>query len=93
MSKKNKFSGLLGQEANTPEGLKKKEEVLDHIAVNTGIQEPVKVIKKTKATFELEASLHKELKMFAAAHNKKMVEVVEEALRNHFADKKKTGIE
>lgn len=85
MSKKTKFSGLLGQEENTSEGLKKKEEVLDKISVNTEIQEPVKKTKKTKATFELDAALHKELKMFAAQHDKKMVEVVESALKEHFS--------
>ncbi|WP_046181424.1 hypothetical protein [Domibacillus tundrae] len=85
MSKKNKFSGLLGQEENTAKGLKKKEEVLEKLSVNTGIQEPVKKAKKTKATFELDSDLHKKLKMFAAQHDKKMVEVVESALKEYFS--------
>lgn len=35
---------------------------------------------KKKATFDLPPHLHMELKVFAARQNKKMVEVVEEAL-------------
>lgn len=45
------------------------------------------VAKKKKATFELDADLHKRLKMFSAKEDKKMVEVVEESLRE-FMDRK-----
>lgn len=44
--------------------------------------------KKKKATFELEESLHTELKIQAAVEGKKMVDIVQAALRDYF-DKKK----
>lgn len=45
--------------------------------------------KKKKATFDLDLDLHTELKVFAAQQDKKMVEVVEAALRIHFESQKK----
>ena len=52
-------------------------------SVNTGIQKPVKMINKTKAAFKMKASLYKELMVFAAQLDKKMVEVVEQATRKY----------
>lgn len=39
--------------------------------------------EKKKATFDLDKDLHTELKIFAAKQNKKMVEIVEIAIREY----------
>lgn len=49
---------------------------------NTEIQEPVSK-KVKKATFELDADLHKELKMAAVQEGKTMVDIVERALKEY----------
>ncbi|ACB86482.1 hypothetical protein [Natranaerobius thermophilus] len=41
---------------------------------------------KKKATFELDSDLHTQLKIYAARQNKKMVDVVEEALKEYMKD-------
>lgn len=62
--------------------------VFDTIASNTGIQETVNTEKKKKkATFDMDAELHKRLRMYAADHDKPMVTIVEKAL-NEFLNKK-----
>lgn len=56
-------------------------------AVNTAIQETVNTGKKVKkATFELDADLHKKLRMFAAEKDTTMVDVVEKAI-NEYLDR------
>lgn len=50
--------------------------------VNTEIQEPV-LKKIKKATFELDAVLHKELKIAAVREGKTMVDIVESALKEY----------
>jgi hypothetical protein len=52
--------------------------------VNTAIQEPVNTEKKVKkATFELDAELHKKLRMFAVENETTMVDVVEKAIKEY----------
>jgi hypothetical protein len=52
--------------------------------VNTVIQEPVSKEKKVKkATFELDAELHKRLRMFAVENETTMVDVVEKAIKEY----------
>lgn len=43
--------------------------------------------EKKKATFELDLTLHKRLKMFSVKEGKSMVQVVEEALTMYLPDK------
>jgi hypothetical protein len=77
VSKKEAFSDLLNR---------KPVNTIKHKDVNTGIQDDVSagpIASKKKATYELDLELHTELKIFAAKHNKKMVDVVEEALRQY----------
>lgn len=63
--------------------------VFTTIAKNTGIQEDVKEVKKKKkATFELDPNLHRKLKMYAANHDTKMVDVVEQALNDYLNNNK-----
>lgn len=45
--------------------------------------------KKKKATFELEESLHTQLKIQAATEGKKMIDIVQIALRDYFNKKNK----
>lgn len=68
MSKKQAFSDLLNRKP-----------------VNTEIheEEETPMGPKKKATYELDLNLHTDLKIFAAKHNKKMVEVVEDALKQY----------
>ena len=66
-------------------------ELLNRKPVNTKIQESVDSVierdgvtqNKKKATYELDLDLHTELKVFAAKQNKKMVDVVEIAIREY----------
>lgn len=52
--------------------------------VNTTIQESVNTEKKVKkATFELDAELHKKLRMFAVENETTMVDVVEKAIKEY----------
>jgi phosphoenolpyruvate-protein kinase (PTS system EI component) len=53
--------------------------------VNTAIQESVNTEKK-KATFVLDAGLHKRLRMFAVENDTTMVDVVEKAI-NEYMDR------
>jgi predicted HicB family RNase H-like nuclease len=58
--------------------------VFDTIASDTGIQENVNTDKKKKkATFDLDADLHKKLRIYAAAQDTTMVTIVEEALNEY----------
>lgn len=58
--------------------------VFDTIASNTGIQEAVNTEKKKKkATFDMDAELHKQLRRYAADYDKPMVTIVEEALNEY----------
>ncbi|KIL41949.1 hypothetical protein SD70_03510 [Gordoniibacillus kamchatkensis] len=67
MSKRETIEQLLGTRRS-----KKIQET-----VNTSIQKPV---NKKKATFDFDDQFHTELKIFAAKHNKKMVDIVVEAV-------------
>jgi hypothetical protein len=61
--------------------------IINHDAANTAIQETVNTGKKVKkATFELDADLHKKLRMFAAEKDTTMVDVVEKAI-NEYLDR------
>jgi len=52
--------------------------------VNTGVQETVSTeVKKKKATFEMDAELHRKLRMYAANHDTTMVMIVEKALSEY----------
>lgn len=90
MSKKQAIQELLDRKPlNT--AIQKPVNTGIHNAVNTDIMsstpiEPTQ--KKKKATFDLDLDLHTELKVFAAQQDKKMVEVVEAALRMYFESHK-----
>ena len=47
--------------------------------------------RKKKATFKLDAGLHRQLKVVAAATDRDMVDILEEALRAHLRDMKCDG--
>ncbi|MEC0373322.1 hypothetical protein [Paenibacillus chibensis] len=71
-------------------------ELLNRKPVNTKIQESVDSViergvvpnNKKKATYELDLDLHTELKIFAAKQNKKMVDIVELAIREYLRNNK-----
>lgn len=56
--------------------------------VNTGIQETVKREVK-KATFELDSTLHKRLRTFAALNDTTMLDVVEKAIKEYLDKEEK----
>lgn len=59
-------------------------------SVNTAIQETVFTERKVKkATFELDAELHKRLRMFAVSNDTTMIDIVEKAL-NEYLDRTDT---
>ncbi len=66
---------------------KRKEEFVrggeGKLAVSTGSQGDGSTAPKKKATFNLNAALHKRLKVTAAEQEREMVEIVEEALEGH----------
>ncbi len=55
-------------------------------AVSTGSQRNGGTVPKKKATFNLDAALHKRLKVTAAEQEREMVEIVEEALVGHLQE-------
>ncbi|MBD3922975.1 hypothetical protein H8B09_30065 [Paenibacillus sp. PR3] len=73
-------------------------ELLNKKPVNTKIQESVDTVidkgtttsattaAKKKATYELDMDLHTELKVFAAKQDKRMVDIVELAIRRYLED-------
>jgi hypothetical protein len=77
VSKRDAIEQLLGKHRN--------QEMQE--TVNTGIQKPV---NKKKATFDFDDQFHTELKIFAAKQNKKMVDVVVEALKEYMRRHKNT---
>lgn len=85
MSKKDRIRSLLERNPGTPakENTVKQELIQD---VPIDIQVPV---SKKKATFDLDAELHMRLKIFSATRGKKMVEVVETALKFYMDEKEK----
>lgn len=91
MSKKQAIQELLDRKPlNTV--VQKNTNTLLHRTVNTELAASSSIEdipKKKKATFDLDIDLHTELKVFAAQQDKKMVEVVEAALRIHFESQKK----
>ena len=85
---KNKFNRKPDQ---TPPKKKGNAEVIsqlvNHDTVNTSIQETTDTEKKVKkATFELDAGLHKRLRMFAVENETTMVDIVEKAI-NEYMDR------
>jgi hypothetical protein len=61
--------------------------IVDNGTVNTGTQETVPTDKKVKkATFELDADLHKKLRTFAVLNDTTMLNVVEKAI-NEYLDR------
>ncbi|SEB49779.1 hypothetical protein [Paenibacillus sp. GP183] len=76
MSKRDAIEQLLGK--------RKSQEIQE--TVNTGIQKSV----KKKATFDFDDQFHTELKIFAAKQNKKMVDVVVEAVKEYMRRHKNT---
>jgi hypothetical protein len=90
VSKKKAIADLLSRKTSPLEntGIQKTLEQDNHKYSDTVLQETVlkpitPAIEKKKATFELDADLHKRLKMYSAEQGKKMVDVVEEALRTY----------
>jgi len=71
-------------------------ELLNKKPVNTKLQESVDTVIdkgtitpaaiKKKATYELDLDLHTELKVFAAKQDKRMVDIVEIAIRRYLED-------
>jgi hypothetical protein len=62
-------------------------QLVNHDTVNTSIQETTDTEKKVKkATFELDAGLHKRLRMFAVENETTMVDIVEKAI-NEYMDR------
>jgi hypothetical protein len=62
-------------------------QLVNHDTVNTSIQETADTEKKIKkATFELDAGLHKRLRMFAVENETTMVDIVEKAI-NEYMDR------
>ena len=62
-------------------------QLVNNDTVNTPIQETVNAEKKVKkATFELDAGLHKKLRMFAVENDTTMVDIVEKAI-NEYMDR------
>ncbi len=59
------------------------------LAVSTGRQRDGGTVLKKKATFNLDAALHKRLKVTAAEQEREMVEIVEEALKGHLGEMEK----
>lgn len=58
--------------------------IVNNETVNTNIQEPVSTERNVKkATFELDADLHKKLRTFAVLNDTTMVDVVEKAIRDY----------
>ena len=85
---KNKFNRKPDQ---APPKKKGNAEVLGKLVnsdtVSTDIQETANTEKKVKkATFELDAALHKRLRMFAVSNDTTMVDVVEKAI-NEYMDR------
>jgi hypothetical protein len=83
---KNKFNRKPDQ---TPPKKKGNAEVISKLVhnddVNTVIKETVNTEKK-KATFVLDAGLHKRLRMFAVENDTTMVDIVEKAI-NEYMDR------
>lgn len=85
MSKRDAIEQLLGK--------RRSQEIQETVktgiqeTVNTGIQKPV---NKKKATFDFDDQFHTELKIFAAKENKKMVDVVVEAVKEYMRRHKNT---
>ncbi|MFK7693899.1 hypothetical protein [Paenibacillus sp. HJGM_3] len=75
MSKRDAIEQLLG---------KRRSQAIQE-TINTGIQKPV---AKKKATFDFDDQFHKELKIFAAKQNKKMVDIVVEAVKEYMRNHK-----
>jgi hypothetical protein len=86
--KKDKFKDLMRSPSGSTEV---KEELMSQPQghVNNSATPFVQIIGKKKATFELDAELHHWLKLHAVRVNKKMVDVVEEVLRNYRDDQEK----
>lgn len=81
MSNKNKFQGLLERKAVSNTNL---QETINTVIVK-GKNQNEDALPKKKATFELDLELHTELKIIAAKQNKKMVDIVELALREYLS--------
>jgi hypothetical protein len=59
-------------------------QLVNHDTVNTSIQETTDTERKVKkATFELDAGLHKRLRMFAVENETTMVDIVEKAINEY----------
>lgn len=59
--------------------------VFSVLADNTGVQGTVNTDKK-KATFEMDADLHRKLRRYAADHDTTMITVVEKALNDYLQE-------
>lgn len=77
MSKKQAINELLNRKDTRPVI----QEDVNTVILGTSDDVPK---AKKKATYELDADLHTELKVYAAKNGKKMVDVVEAALREYF---------
>lgn len=63
--------------------MKNKESKAHTELIDTSVNTEKNNYSKKKATFELDADLHAELKVRAAQERKKMVDIVEVALKNY----------
>ncbi|OAB42017.1 hypothetical protein [Paenibacillus glacialis] len=80
-SKMEKIKGLIDRKQYTNTNL---QETVNTVIHKDGKEETKSSISpKKKATYELDLDLHTELKIFAAKQNKKMVDIVEIALREY----------
>lgn len=89
-SKRKAISQLLANKNESPIQETINKEI--NIPVNTGINKPVNTEinksvnvdkKKEKTTFEFDEDFKRELKIYAASKNKKMVEIVVEATKEY----------
>ncbi|WP_068612552.1 hypothetical protein [Paenibacillus tuaregi] len=80
-TKADKFKNLMRSPAGAQES--KAEIIKDAELANSPANELVQISGKKKATFELDAELHRWLKVHALTINKDMVQIIEELLRRY----------
>lgn len=82
MSQQNKYK----RTPKEPPQKKGSSEVVNQIVSNDEKSKESKSRKTKKATFLLDESLHKELRIYAAMNDTSMLDVVEKALKNHLKE-------
>jgi hemerythrin len=81
-SKQDKFKDLM----RSPNGSNETKESMITGPTKTSAEQFVQILGKKKATFELDAELHYWLKIHAVRTNQKMVDVVEDILKQYRAE-------